>query len=387
MDFGFTAQEDKFREELHQFLEREVTWDTMVETREYGMAYGPLWRGVLRKMGARGWLTPTWPPEYGGLGASEATRFIMRDELTYAWGPFELIGAAMTGPTILGVGSDELKKKLLPAIASGEVEYALGYTETEAGSDLAALDMRAEDKGDYFLINGQKMFNTHCHMADYHWLAARTDPNVPRHRGISMMVVDLKTPGITIRPLITMAGWRTNEVFYDDVKVPKENLVGEKNRGFYYLMAALDYERMWPMGRYQRLFDELVQYVRETKRDGKPLSADPLIGQKLAELAIEIEVNRLLYYQLAYILDRGEVPNYQSSMQKIFATELGQHITEAGMEITGLCGQLMKGSKWALFDGAMEHYRCWSVIETVGGGSSEIMRNIIAIRGLGLPRE
>lgn len=200
-----------------------------------------------------------------------------------------------------------------------------------------------------------------------------------------MMAVDLKTSGITIRPLITMADWRTNEVFYDDVRVPKENLVGEKNRGFYYIMAALDFERMIALGFYQRLFDQLVRYVKETKRDGKPLSHDPLVRQKLAELAIEFEVNRLLYYQLPYMLDRGEVPNYQSSMQKIFATELEQRLTEVGMEITGLYGQLREGSKWARLNGKIEHFCRWSVVETIYAGTSEILRNIIATRGLGLP--
>ena len=385
MDFGFTPEEEKFRQEVHQLLEKEVTPDIVAETDEYGAGFGPLGRKLLQKLGARGWLTPTWPPEYGGLGASEMMGFIVRDELAYAGGPTILVGAAMAGPTILRVGSEELKKKFLPRIARGEIEFALGYTEPQAGSDLAALDIRAEDKGDYFLLNGQKMFNTASHYADYHWLAIRTDPNVPRYRGISMMAVDLKTSGITIRPLITMADWRTNEVFYDDVRVPKENLVGEKNRGFYYIMAALDFERMIALGFYQRLFDQLVRYVKETKRDGKPLSHDPLVRQKLAELAIEFEVNRLLYYQLPYMLDRGEVPNYQSSMQKIFATELEQRLTEVGMEITGLYGQLREGSKWARLNGKIEHFCRWSVVETIYAGTSEILRNIIATRGLGLP--
>jgi alkylation response protein AidB-like acyl-CoA dehydrogenase len=247
--------------------------------------------------------------------------------------------------------------------------------------------MRAEVKGDHFLLNGQKMFNTNCHVAEYHWLAVRTnsDPNIPKHRGISLMIVDMKSPGITIRPMITMAGWRTNEVFYDNVKVPKENLVGELDRGFYYIMAALDFERMSPVGLYRRLFEELMEYTKETKINGKPLSKNPVIRQKLAEVAIELEAAQLLYYRLAYLLDRGEVTNYQASMQKVFITESGQHLTNIGMQIMGYYGQLEQDSKWAPLQGKMQYFYRDSIVGTIYGGTSEIQRNVIALRGLGLP--
>jgi alkylation response protein AidB-like acyl-CoA dehydrogenase len=307
--------------------------------------------------------------------------------MAYARVPSVFVAAHMAGPTILRVGNEELKKEYLPRIARGEVEFALGYTEPQAGSDLVALKIRAEDKGDFFLINGQKTFNTHCHVADYHWLAARTDFEVPKHKGVSMIIVDLKSPGITIRPLITMAGWRTNEVYYDDVVVPKKSLVGEKNKGFYYLMAALDFERMVPPGLYRRLFDEIVQYAKETVVDGKRLSQKPLIRQKLSQMTVELEVTRLLYYQLAHMLDKGTIPNYQSSMEKMFATEVAQRVANTGMEVMGLCGQLKEGSRWAPLAGRVEHFYRWSVVETVYAGTSEIQRNIIALRGLGLPRE
>lgn len=200
-----------------------------------------------------------------------------------------------------------------------------------------------------------------------------------------MMIVDLKSPGITIRPLITLAGWRTNEVYYDDVVVPKKNLVGEAGKGFYYLMAALDFERMFPLAAYATIFNDIVQYAKETLVNGQPLSKNPLIRQKLAEMEIEIEVNKLLYYNLAYMIDKGQIPNYQASMQKVFATEVAQRIMNTGMEILGLFGQLKKGSKRAALAGKIErHYRS-SVVETIYAGTSEIQRNIIALRGLGLP--
>jgi alkylation response protein AidB-like acyl-CoA dehydrogenase len=285
-------------------------------------------------------------------------------------------------------GSEKIKKEFLLPIARGEVEFALGYTEPNAGSDLASLEIRAEDKGDYFLVNGQKTFNTHSHVADYHWLGARTDIETPKkYQGISILIVDLKSPGITISPLITMAGTRTNEVFYDDVVVPKTNLVGEKNMGFLYLMEALDFERMFPFRIYVKVFEEVVKYARETMVNGRPLSKNPLIRQKIAQMAIEIEVAKLLYYRVAYVLDKGEVANYQSSMEKIFATELAQRITNAEMEILGLHGQLKKGSEGALFDGKVEYDYRWCVIETIFAGTSEILRTMIAERGLHLPRK
>ena len=403
MDFGFTPEEEKLRQEVRDLLKKEVTTELIAEVAEYSGGAGPAFgRKLLRKLGERGWLCPTWPKEYGGINSSEMVGFIIRDEMTYAGAPVSLVGATMAGPTILRFGSDELKREYLPRLARGEIDMALGYTEPQAGSDLAALELRADDKseaaimergevnaeekGDYFLLNGQKMFNTHAHFVEYHWLGARTDPSNPkRHRGISLMVVDLQSPGITIRNMTTIAGWKTNEVFYDNVKVPKKNLVGEKNRGFYYIMTALDFERMFPVGGFQRILDELVEYAKKTKCDGKLLSDDPIIHQKLAEMAIELEAARLLYYQLAYILDKGEVPNYQSSMQKMFATETAHRLADVATQIMGPLGQLQRGSKWVPLNGEAElHYR-WGFIETVYAGTSEIMRNIIALRGLGLP--
>lgn len=387
MDFGF-SEEEGFIGKVRAFLREEVKPELVAETRQLGAIYGgPEARKMIREIGSRGWLIPHWPKEHGGLDSSEMITYMIRDEMAYAGLPIHFVGAYMAGPTILRYGSEEMKREFLLPIARGEIEFALGYTEAQAGSDLSSLQIRAEDKGDFFLVNGQKTFNTHCHVADYHWLAARTDPDAAKHKGISLLIVDLKSPGITIRPLITMAGWRTNEVYYDDVVVPKKNLVGEKNKGFYYLMSALDFERMFPPSAYRGLFEEIVGYARETEVDGQPLSKNTLVRQKLAQMSIELEVAKLLYYQLAHILDKKMIPNYQSSMEKLFATEVAQRITETGMEILGLYGQLREGSKWAPLAGKVEHFYRWSVVETVYAGTSEIQRNIIALRGLGLPRE
>lgn len=386
MNFGFNQEEETIRKEARAFVQKEVTPEMAKEIAENTGSTGPgIGRELVQKMGAKGWLCATWPKEYGGLGSSETVGFIIRDEMAYAGGPISLVGATMAGPSILKFASEEMKREYLPRIARGQIEMILGYTEPQAGSDLAALEIKAEDKGDYFLINGQKMFNTHAHFAEYHWLGARTDPAVPKHKGISLIIVDMKSPGITVRPMISIAGGKTNEVFYDNVKVPKRNVVGEMNRGFYYIMTALDFERMFPFGGVRRILDELVKYTRETKRDGKPLSKDPVIRQKIAEIAIEVEAAYTLYYQLAYMLDNGQIPNYQSSMQKVFSSEAAFRAFDVATEIMGPRGQLQGSSKWAPINGEAElHYR-WAIIEDIYGGTSEIQRNIIALRGLGLP--
>jgi alkylation response protein AidB-like acyl-CoA dehydrogenase len=392
MDFEFSPEEQEVLKEVRAFLESESTPELEEESLRIGHCYGGKeGRKFIKKFAANGWLTPNWPEEYGGMGASSMLTFAIRQEMAHFGGiPLIFVAAHMSGPTIMHFGSEEMKKEWLLPIARGEYEFALGYTEPQAGSDLSALqikaiDVHAEDKGDHFLVNGQKTFNTHSHVADYHWLAARSDPDAARHRGVSMLIVDLKSPGITIRPMITMADWQTNEVYYDDVIVPKKNLVGEKNRGFYYLMAALDFERMFPVGGYHRLLEKIIAYARETMVGGRPLSQDPLIRQKLAQMVIELEATDLLYYRLAHMLDSGQIPNYQSSMQKVFATEVAQHVANTGMEVLGLFGQLKKGSKWAALAGEVEHFYRWSVVETIYAGTSEVQRNIIAHRGLGLP--
>ncbi len=388
MNFKFSKEEEKILQQVRDFIQREATPELLKETHALERIYGgKLGRKFIRKFAANGWLTPNWPVEYGGLNSTEMLTYMIKDEMTYAGVPHAFVGAHYAGATIMRYASKELKQEFLLPIARGEIEFCLGYSEPSAGSDLLGLEMRAEDQGDCYLINGQKTFNTHAHVADYHWLAVRTNPDVPKHKGISMMIVDLKTPGITIRPMMTMADSRTNEVYYDNVKVPKNCLVGEPNMGFLYLMEALDYERMFPYGHYRRLFENIVAYAKETEVDGRPLSKDPIIRQQLAQLATELETAKLLYYQLAHILDIGKIPNYQSSMEKTFVSELSQKIAEVGMEILGQYGQLTGESKWAPLAGEVEYNYRWTVVETIFGGSSEIQRNIIAQRGLGLPRQ
>jgi alkylation response protein AidB-like acyl-CoA dehydrogenase len=383
MDFDFSKEEEDFRQEVRDFFvsEGKVVTEARKEW-DSGQGFGPYCWEILRKIGAKGWLCPTWPKKYGGLELPYIYRYIIQEQMHYFTNIYATVSAGMAGPIILKQGSEQQKNEYLLRIARGEIEFALGYTEPQAGSDLAALEIRAEDKGDHFLMNGQKMFNTRSHYAQYHWLGARTDATVAKHRGISLFIVDLKTPGITISPDWTVGNMRTNQVFYDDVKVPKEAMVGEKNRGFYYILEALDYERISTAAGLERDFQEILNYIQENG-----LGKDPLIRQKIAESAIDIESVKLLSFRVAWMLNSGKVPNYEASMLKMVVTESEQRLVNTAMQILGPYGQLKEGSKWAPLNGKFEWRYRDSLEALVTRGTSEIMRNIIAQRGLGLPRE
>lgn len=384
MDFGFSCDEEAFRREVREFLRKEVT-PQIREEADSGIGWGPhIWE-LVHKLGVRGLLTPTWPKQFGGLGLPPVYRFIVHEELDYAEAlPHEAltVGAGVAGPTIILYGSAEQKKAYLPRIARGEIEFALGYTEPQAGSDLASLQLRAEEHGDHFIFNGQKVFNTRCHFAQYHWIAARTDTSGPKHRGISLFIVDLSSPGITLRPLWGIDGTRTNEVFYDSVLVPKENLVGEKNKGFYYTVTALEFERVLSVGRLTKTFEELVHYVNKTPS----LRTDSLVRQQVAQIATEIEVAKLFVYRLAWLQTKRTVANYEAAASKLFSSELSQRMAATGAEIMGLLGLLQKDSGKAPIEGKFEYLVRETLLNTIAGGTSEVMRNIIATRGLDLPR-
>lgn len=380
-------QEQRILEEVKQFLADEVTPELVEESFHNELLYGgQLGRTFIRKFARKGWLVPTWPAEYGGLGCSQMLAASIRHEMAYARVPMTFPGAFQGGPTILNYGSEEMKEEFLPRLASGEIEFALGYSEPSAGSDLMGLKMLAEDKGDYFLINGQKTFTTQAHIGDYHWLAVRTNPEGRKSERLSLFVVDFDTPGITVNPMFTMAGTQTNDVFYDNVKVDRRYLVGEKNKGYQYILSALEHERTFPYGHYLRFYEELVDYTKSANRNGKPLAKDPLIRQRLAEHETELEVIRHLYYHIAALMDEGRSPAYEASMEKMFMSEFEQRLAATAMEILGHLCQLKEGDSLAPLNGMAEYYYRWTVIETIYGGTSEVQRNIIANRGLQMPR-
>lgn len=382
MDFRFSPEEETFKEEVRNFfIQDQELVEKAREEWDSGLGYGPHCWEILRKVGSKGWLCPTWPKEYGGLELPYIYRYIIMEQMYHFLSIYSTVGAGMAGPIILRFGSEEQKRRYLPPIARGEIEFALGYSEPQAGSDLAALTIKAEEKGDFFVINGSKLFNTRAHYSQYHWLGARTEVTTPKHRGISLFIVDLKSPGITINPIWTMGGSRTNEIFYEDVKVPRDALVGEKNRGFYYILKALDFERISTVSGLERNFLEIVDYVK-----AHGIAKDPLIRQRLADLAIDIEAAKLLALRVACMLNKGDIPNYEASMLKMVVSETDQAFVNTAMQILGDYGQIQKDCHWAPLNGKIErHYRD-SLEGLITRGTSEIMRNIIAQRGFGLPR-
>lgn len=387
MDFGFSPEEERFAQEVRElFLQNKELVKKARQEYRSGVGFGPGVFGLMRKLGERGWLCPHWPEEYGGSGLSEMHHHIVMNEMDYFTGYGQQVGTGMAGPVIMRYGTERQKKKYLPPIARGEVEFALGYTEPQAGSDTSAIDLRAVEEDDHFILNGQKMFNTAPHFAKYHWLVARTAVVSPRHRGLSYFVVDLSLPGITIRPLWILGGskgtsYRVNEVFYDDVKVPKECMIGEKNRGFYMLMEALAYERISLTGHRQWLLEELVDRVKELGKND-----DPFIRQELAQLRIKLEIIKLIALKAIWMLENKIVPEIESATSKILRNDFLEKLAKVQIQMHGLYGLLNKDSKWAIDDGRAEWaYRSFP-IDHMERGTPEIMRDIIAYRGLGLPR-
>ena len=319
MDFRFTEEEEAFRKEVSQWLEKEIPqrWHELdlVAWEETDESWA-ISREFQRKLGQKGWLASAYPKEYGGGELGTMKRLILAEELASHRAPVGVevaIAVDWVGPTLLLFGTEEQKKKYVTGIARGELAFCLGYSEPNAGSDLASLQTRATESGDEYVINGQKIWTTIAHYANYMWLAARTDPDAPKHRGISMFVVDMKTPGITVRPLINLLNRHSfNEVFFDDVHIPKDSLVGQKHLGWYHLAAALDYERSGLSGGSRRVVDGLVQYVKETERNGQLLAKDPVIRQEIAQIAIENEIARMMSYRIAWMFSKGLRPSSEA---------------------------------------------------------------------------
>jgi alkylation response protein AidB-like acyl-CoA dehydrogenase len=391
MDFRFSPEEEQFRGEVRAFLKQELKpgWDADfdIETEMGADERSGFASDFIRKLAERHWLTLPWPKEYGGLGGSVMQQVIYNEEMAYAGAPTGLnMGVAWVGPALMIYGTDEQKNRFLPAIANYEDIWCTLYSETQAGSDLAAMQTRAVRDGDEWVLNGQKIWTSGAHRSNWGWLVARTDPEAPKHKGLSMFVVEMDTPGISIRPLINMAGMRGfSEVFFEDVRIPANYLVGQENQGWYQLAVSLDFERSSIAGsaRARRWLEDLIAFAVDHRQF---LDARPEVRHRLADVDIEIEVGQHLSYRVASMQQAGKIPNYEASIAKLYSSELGQRLAAAGMDLFGLYGQLHPKSKYAYLKGRVERYYQVSVAETIAGGTSEIQRAIVAIRGLGLPR-
>lgn len=391
MHFNFTKEQEKLRREVIEFCESPEIKKAVQEIEDQGgelfNAFSP---EVYKAMAKRGWLGLQWPKEYGGQGATHLEMAVFNEVVGYYHIPMAGYGNTVTifGNTVIHFGTEKLKKEFLPQITRGEIIVSQGFSEPNAGSDLASLQTRVVADGDEYVINGQKIFTTIGHLSQYNFLLARTDPNVPRHKGMSMFVVPMNAKGVTIRPLWTLGDGRVNETFFEEVRIPKDYLIGQWNNGWYQATTTLDYERSGTMiiGLARREFEDLLQYCQETRYKGAPLYDQPQIKQKLAQMETELEVGRLLSYRVASMQGKGMVPNKEASMGKLYGATLARHLADTGMEILGLYGLVRADSKYNKIKGRFERAYRQCVMNGIAGGTNEVQKLIIAGRGLGLPR-
>lgn len=390
MDFSFTPEQEAFRREVAAFLEKEGPreWHRKKVT-FFDTSSQENWVAVHRemalKLGAKGWLSMHWPKEYGGQDASPLYRLILREELTRHHSPgYDSIGAGIVAPALLLKGSEEQKKRHLPGIAQGRVMWCETLSEPDHGSDLASIEAFAKEEADGFVLNGQKTWTTNGHFADWNALVARTDRTAtPKYKGLTFFLLDMKTPGIQVNPIINMAGHHDfNEVFFDDVRIPKENVVGGLNQGFYVVMALLDYERTADVA--YAVAGTLLNDIADDARANHRL--DDRAEARLAQLSAECEVARLMHYHSAWMQGRGETSNYDSAICKLFGFELLQRVADFGMRLLGLYGQLGEKSPLSPLYGRLPSCYLRSLGHSLEQGTSEIDRDVIAQRGLNLPR-
>jgi len=396
MEFGLSEQQEKFRQEVRDFLDREIpsSWaKTSLEAEEQidNEEEWAFYKSIQHKLAGKGWLSIHWPKEYGGLGRSYTDFVIFIEEMSKRGAPGISPGATWhIVPTLLACGTEEQKKIHLPPIARGETMWYNALSEPNAGSDVANISTTAVPDGDDYIINGQKSLGAYGRFADWCFFLVRTDPNSSGHRGLSMFMADLKTPGITMKSVNDMADYGLwIDLFLNNVRLPKENMIGDKDQAWKVVTTTLNNERaVYSIcGTVRRNLAFITRFAKETKGDGEPLTKNPVIRHKLAELAIEVEVTRLLYYRLASLRDKGITPApHEISAAKVFGSDTMKHVVTVGMEIMGLHGQLRKGSKWASSAAGIEHAYLTNPAWALGGGSTEIQKNVIALIGLGMPR-
>jgi alkylation response protein AidB-like acyl-CoA dehydrogenase len=398
MDFSYSSKEEAFRREVRGWLAENMKelprwWfdpdvpDPEPESEEYHQ-FSLWWH---RKLYKAGFVGINWPKEYGGRGATLMEQVVFTEELAKhrAPGPSNSHGLGWCGPAILTFGTEEQKRRFIPKIISGEEIWCTLYSEPEAGSDMANVRTSAVEEGDYYVVNGQKVWTSGGHYADWAVILVRTDPSASKHRGLSYLLTDMRTPGITVRPLRNITGQHEfNETFLDNVRIPKHQILGEKNRGWYVAVGALEFERS---GIAQSLLREntvkdLLKLAKETRRNGQPLSNDPVIRQKLAQLFIDVNVQKYTSLRALTSQLRGQRPGPETLVSNLFGVELNQRMQDLAMQLEGPYGQLMRGSKYAIHHGEWQYSFLRSRANTIETGTSEIKRDIIAQRGLGLPR-
>ena len=381
MDFTYPADVAAFRKDFGRYLDSVITPDLIAEIRSDSWG-AERTKAFWRKLGADGYFAMGWPAEYGGGGKSPLYLHAFNYEMNYRRLPVPVVTLNTVAPTLMRIGSEQQKAEYLPKVLRGEIEFSIGYTEPEAGTDLASLQSRAVRDGDEYIVNGQKVFTSGAHHADYVWMAVRTDPDAPKHRGISILIVPLASEGVEVAPLHVMAGNRTNITFYNDVRVPVSALVGEENQGWRYMTTQLDFERVAisPVPHIERVFDWLCTHVDDD---------DVWAQATLARVAADLNVLKVMDLKLASMVANGEVPVYEASLLKVLSNELRTTLAGEALQIAGSGSLIRHGSEGAIADGggeALERQVLDSATLLFGGGSNDIQRDIIGFHGLGLPR-
>jgi alkylation response protein AidB-like acyl-CoA dehydrogenase len=387
MYLDYTPEQMTFRDQLREYFERMMTPELEAELKgsEGG---GPLYSVALRQMGKDGLLGIGWPKEYGGQGRSPIEQFIFADEVQRAGYPLPFLTLNTVGPTLMRFGTDEQRARFLPQILKGEVHFAIGYSESEAGTDLASLKTRAVRDGNEYVINGSKVFTSLADFADYIWLAARTDPEAPKHKGISILMVPTTSPGFKITPIQTMGGVRTTATYYEDVRVPAGNLIGEENQGWTLITNQLNHERvaLSAVGPLGRLFNETRGWAKQTKlADGRRVIDQEWVQICFASVYARLEALKLMNWKQAWAMTAGALHPADASALKVFGSEFYVDAYRSLLEVVGQVGYVRDGSPEAVLQGRLERAYRTTLILTFGGGTNEVQRDIIAMAGLGMP--
>jgi alkylation response protein AidB-like acyl-CoA dehydrogenase len=388
VDFKWTVAERLWRTKVVIFLRANVTQALRDEILEHGLEYpdGEV-AAFRRKVGETGWWGLNWPAEYGGLGLSATHQNIFNCEFDY-WGvPGPDLTVTSVAPMIMRHGTEQNKREFLPPIARGEMICAVGYSEPEAGTDLASLRTSAVRDGEEWVINGSKIWNSGAQRSTHEWLCVRTDADARRHRGLSVIIVPVDHPGVTIRPLYVWSGYRTNETFFDDVRVPLGNLIGEVNQGWTYITGALDLERgaLNNAGELRRAVIELLRLARLPRRDRTIPLDDQIFSRRLAQIQADADVAYLMSNEVASLLDDGQIPTVETSVVKVFTSELRQRIADLAVDMLGPEGLLAYGTRAAPAFGRFERLYRSAPLMRFGGGTNEVLRDVIAQRGHGMP--
>ena len=387
MFIDYTDRQKALRKEFRDYFGQLIKPEYREELR--AAEGGDLYKNLIRQQGRDGILAVGWPEEYGGRGLTQSEQLIRFEEALLAGAPTPFVTLNTVGPAIMDHGTDEQKRRFLPGIAAGETHFAIGYTEPSAGTDLASLKTSAVRQGDHYLVNGNKVYTSAAEVADYIFLAARTDPDAPKHKGISILVVDTGDPGFSFAPIHTVGSVRTNVSYYTDIKVPADMIIGEENGGWRLITSQLNHERVglaaWGIQGW-KLFRDILEWARETRAGGKRVIDDPMAQRNLAEAYSQLEAMRVMNARMAWTLENNPVDAVFPSAIKVYSTELMIELCRLMMDIVGPHSLIAAEGSGAVLNGDLEHEHRRSLINTFGGGVVEVLRGLVATHGLGMPQ-